>query len=171
MLLINWCLWRTECWSDMKLKMSYHWVRVLRESWQLCYLAQHILKLYLFFPLCTLNALLPRLVAGIAEKLNQVSKTDFSLAVIRAALFFLNSRHSNIKFTTELESNNKLPFLDVYVVRRVNKYITTVYRKKTFTGVYLNWNSLTSRKYKIGLINNLLNRIFRSCTRVEDRNK
>jgi len=92
-------------------------------------------------------------------------------ANIDEILSFLNSRHPNIKFTTELESNNKLPFLDVYVVRRVNKYITTVYRKKTFTGVYLNWNSLTSRKYKIGLINNLLNRIFRSCTRVEDRNK
>jgi len=85
-------------------------------------------------------------------------------------LEFLNSRHINIKFTSELESNNKLPFLDVYVIRRLNKYITTVYRKKTFTGVYLNWNSLTSRKYKIGLINNLMDRIFRSCTRIEDRN-
>ena len=87
-----------------------------------------------------------------------------------AILKLLNSKHLNIKFTMELEDKNKLPFLDVYVIRTVGKYITTVYRKKTFTGVYLNWNSLTSRKYKIGLINNLLDRIYRSCFRVEDRN-
>ena len=36
-----------------------------------------------------------------------------------------------------------------------------MYRKKTFTGVYLNWNSLTARRYKIGMIRCLTERIWR----------
>ncbi len=44
-----------------------------------------------------------------------------------------------------------------------------MYRKPTATGVYLNWTSLTARKYKIGLIRTLLDRIWRICSRIEDR--
>ena len=86
---------------------------------------------------------------------------------VNTILQFLNSRHPNIKFTIEKEGEkvkNSLPFLDTRVIRNVDKYITTVYHKPTFTGVYLNWKSLTARKYKIGLINCLLNRIWRICT-------
>ncbi len=59
----------------------------------------------------------------------------------------------NFKKSRLLENGNSMPFLDVRVTRRVNKYETTVYHRKTFNGVYLNWTSLTSRKYKVGLIN------------------
>ncbi|MBI3220718.1 MAG: hypothetical protein HYZ44_14480, partial [Bacteroidetes bacterium] len=34
---------------------------------------------------------------------------------------------------------------------------------------YLNWTSLTSRKYKIGLIKCLCDRIWKICDKVEDR--
>ena len=44
-----------------------------------------------------------------------------------------------------------------------------MYRKPTFTGVYLHWDSLTSRKYKIGLIKCLLNRIEGICSDPETR--
>lgn len=84
-------------------------------------------------------------------------------------LDLLNKQHPNIKFTIEHEKDNQLPFLDTVVKRRIGQYITTVYRKKTFTGVYLNWTSLTARKYKIGLIKGLLNRICRICTTDQDR--
>ena len=80
------------------------------------------------------------------------------------ALIFINKQHANIKFTIEHEENGQLPFLDTCVKRNINKYSTTLYHKKTFTGVYLNWTSLTARRYKIGLINCLLNRIWRICT-------
>ncbi len=62
----------------------------------------------------------------------------------------------------EFENNNKLPFFDVLVRKKgsSNEFVSTLYRKKTFTGVYLHWNSLTSRKYKIGLIKCLLDRIW-----------
>ena len=81
----------------------------------------------------------------------------------------MNKQHPNLRFTTELEDNNRLPFLDTCVIRRVNKYCTTIYRKKTFTGVYLNWTSLTSRKYKIGLIRCLADRIWKICTEEKER--
>ena len=82
-------------------------------------------------------------------------------------LEFLNSRHRIIKFTEEKEkviSENKseLPFLDVLVTRDAEKGLeTSVYRNKTFKGTYLHWNSLTPRKYKLGLINCLLDRAHR----------
>lgn len=87
----------------------------------------------------------------------------------QAILEFLNKQHPNIRFTIEKEEKNSLPFLDTRVIRNVGKYVTTIYHKKTFTGVYLNWKSLTARKYKIGLVNCLLNRIWRICTTQEQR--
>jgi hypothetical protein len=86
-------------------------------------------------------------------------------------LNFLNSQHSNIKFTLKREENNdQLLFLDINVIRTRKKYKTTLYRKKTFIGVYLNLTSLTSRKYKIGLIQCLLDRIWSICIEEKDRN-
>lgn len=84
-------------------------------------------------------------------------------------LAFLNEQHPNIRFTIEHESNNRLPFLDTLVVRRANFYKTTIYRKKTFTGVYLNWTSRTARRYKIGLIRCLAERIWRIVSEDEER--
>jgi hypothetical protein len=85
-------------------------------------------------------------------------------------LDYLNNQHNCIKFTIEEEKNNQLPFLDTLVKRKEQGYFTTVYHKKTFTGVYLNWNSLTSRKYKIKLIYCLCDRIWKISQQEEDRN-
>ena len=54
----------------------------------------------------------------------------------------LNSYHPNIKFTCELESNNKLAFLDVSARRTNDKKVeTSVYRKTTSMNIYINWHS------------------------------
>ena len=87
------------------------------------------------------------------------------------ALEFLNKQHPNIRFTIEHESEGKLPFLDTCVYRGLNSYRTTIYRKKTFTGVYLNWTSLTTKKYKIGLIYCLMDRIWKICADPNDRDQ
>ena len=88
---------------------------------------------------------------------------------------YLCNQHDNIRFTVECESKDGLEFLDTRVKRnKDHKLKTVLYHKKTFTGTYLNWTSLTDRKYKIGLIYCLLDRIlenllgprserFRSC--------
>jgi len=90
----------------------------------------------------------------------------------KKALNYLNKQHANIKFTIEHEENNRLPFLDTCVVRHHNtKYTTTMYFKKTFTGLYLNWTSLTARRYKTGLVKCLANRIWSICTDEKEREK
>ena len=80
-------------------------------------------------------------------------------------LSFLNSRHDSIKFTTEFEEDNKISFLDILLERCPdNSFSTSVYRKKTFTGLYTKWDSFTPRKYKINLIRTLTYRCFRICS-------
>ena len=49
---------------------------------------------------------------------------------------------SSSQFTMEKEQDNKLPFLDVFVRRAEQGFWSYVYRKPTFTGQYLNFNSL-----------------------------
>ena len=52
-----------------------------------------------------------------------------------------NNLHPNLKFTVEHESNNKLPFLDVLVDNSGDSVVTSVYRKPTWSGLYLNFHS------------------------------
>ena len=49
-------------------------------------------------------------------------------------LQYLNNQHENITFTLECETNNAPSFLDVKVSRENNKFITSVFRKETFSG-------------------------------------
>ena len=76
-----------------------------------------------------------------------------------------NSLHHSIEFTMELEENDCLPFLDVLVRRTTEEqFITSVYRKKTFTGQYINFLSHCSRKRKINLIKTLCHRAVMICS-------
>ena len=76
-------------------------------------------------------------------------------------LEFLNTRHNNIKFTIEKEIYKKLPFLDILVDKSNDKIHTSIYRKKTYTGLLLNFNSFTPWSYKKGLLKTLIDRTFR----------
>ena len=80
-------------------------------------------------------------------------------------LSYLSSRHKNIQFTIEFEQNQEIPFLDVLIKRHLNNsFSTSIYRKKTFTGLYTQWDSFTPRKYKINLIRTLTYRCLRICS-------
>ena len=68
---------------------------------------------------------------------------------------YLNTKHANIKFTSEKEVNGSLPFLDVLISRNKEGFTTTVYHKPTFSRVYSNFNSFKA-EYKHGLIFTLL---------------
>ena len=77
-------------------------------------------------------------------------------------LSYLNSRYKNIQFTIEFEQDHEIPFLDVLIKRHLNNsFSTSIYRKKTFTGLYTQWDSFTPRKYKINLIRTLTYRCLR----------
>ena len=75
-------------------------------------------------------------------------------------LDFINSFHRNIKFTMDVESNGQLPFLDILVSRMDNQFCTGVFRKKTFTGLGLNFFSHCSFSFKLNSCKTLLFRAF-----------
>ena len=76
-------------------------------------------------------------------------------------LRFLNSKHENIKFTMECESQGKLPFLDVMVHKEGGRLHTSVYRKSSFSGLATGFFSFIFRSLKYSSISSLLNRIER----------
>ena len=76
----------------------------------------------------------------------------------------LNSLHPSLRFTFEKESNLALPFLNVLVEKSPSKFITSIYRKPTFTGQYLRWNSFSPRKRKTNLILTLTHRTLAICS-------
>ena len=48
-----------------------------------------------------------------------------------------NSLHPSLRFTYEKECNQTLPFLDVLVEKNDLEFVTSIYRKPTFTGQYI----------------------------------
>ena len=77
----------------------------------------------------------------------------------------LNCLHPSLKFTFEKEKNNCLPFLDVNVKRTATDFETSVYRKPTFTGQYLRWESFSPTKQKTNLISTLVHQALMICTK------
>ena len=71
----------------------------------------------------------------------------------------LNAQHPNITFTTEMEKDHKLPFMDVSVHRVQNRLRTSVYRKPTHTGRYLNFESNHTNTAKRSVIHSLIDRM------------
>ena len=65
---------------------------------------------------------------------------------------YFNKCHPNMNFTLEQEKNGKLSFLEVEVSRDGNTFVTSVYRKPTFSGVYTHFDSFLLSTYKIGMI-------------------
>ena len=98
----------------------------------------------------------------------------FSLNINREAaddlLGKLNNLHPALQFTCEHEENSKLPFLDALVHKehqqnnRTTVFSTSVYRKPTFTGQYIRWDSFSSKQHKINLIKCLVNRATKICS-------
>ena len=55
---------------------------------------------------------------------------------------YRNCQHPNIKFTSEIKENNCMSFLDIKIIRELNSFSTSVYRKPTFSDVFTNFDSL-----------------------------
>ena len=62
----------------------------------------------------------------------------------------------SLVFTHKKEINNSLSFLDVLVKKYNETFLTSVYRKPTFTGQYTCWDSFGSKKMKTNLIGTLV---------------
>jgi hypothetical protein len=79
-------------------------------------------------------------------------------------LNYLNSKHTNIKFTMEPEVENKLSFLDCLVHRDGNSFKCSVFRKSSFSGLGLSFYSFCTSRFKINSVKTLLSRAFRVCS-------
>ena len=73
---------------------------------------------------------------------------------------YANKMHQNITFTSEHEEDNKLPFLDTLISRHEDGFSTTVYRKKTFTGLGTNFYSNCFYNFKLNALSTLFHRAF-----------
>ena len=80
-------------------------------------------------------------------------------------LVTLNRLHPALKFTFEKEHDGKLPFLDILVQRTELGFETSVYRKPTFSGQYIRWESFSPCKRKTILIATLVHRALMICTK------
>ena len=76
-----------------------------------------------------------------------------SILVIQTCLFPLNKK-----------KNGKLSFLDIEVSREKGRFVTTVYRKPTFSGVYTHFESFLPAVYKFGMVYTLVYRCFKICS-------
>ena len=84
----------------------------------------------------------------------------------------INSIETSIKFTIEYEKEDKLPFLDILVMKKKSGTLATkIYRKETHTNRYLNYESCHSQQQKQGIIISLLNRLAKLITDSKDFNE
>ena len=79
----------------------------------------------------------------------------------------LNQLHPALKFTAEKEQNNTLNFLVVSVEKWGTGFLTSIYRKPTFTGQYIRWNSFSPKARKINLIKTLVHRALMICSKTK----
>ena len=64
----------------------------------------------------------------------------------------MNTKHPNIKFTSEFEENDSFSFLDVKITRTKNQLVASVFRKAAFSGVFTNFKGFMPVAYKFGLV-------------------
>ena len=69
---------------------------------------------------------------------------------------YLHTCHSNMSFSFEQEVNGNLAFLVVEASRQQDKFVTTVYRKTAFSGMYTHFDSFVSTDFKVGMIYTLV---------------
>ena len=74
---------------------------------------------------------------------------------------YINARHPSIRFTMERKIDKKLPFLDILLDNSHPSIVTSVYRKKAFTGLLTNYFSFAPLKYKLGLVRTLVDRVYK----------
>ena len=83
-----------------------------------------------------------------------------------------NSIHADIKFTHEIETEGRLSYLDLQVIRCGDELVTNWYCKSYCSNRLINYNSSHNFKQKIAVIKNLKYRIFSlSDDRFEAENK
>ena len=74
---------------------------------------------------------------------------------------------SVLKFTKEISINNRLNFLDVAIDSNGESYVTSVYRKETNKGHFMNARGECPERYKVGMIRGLIDRTHKISSSIE----
>ena len=82
-------------------------------------------------------------------------------------LSFRKAPVSIIKFTSEIEQNGNIAFLDINITNNQNGFKTSIYRKPTFTGLTTKFSSFAPMKYKRNLVATLVYRAYHLCSSYE----
>ena len=69
----------------------------------------------------------------------------------------------------EEKKDDKLPFLDVLVKHCSSAFLTCIYQKPVFTGLYLSWDAFAPKSRKVNLIKCLTFRALKICS--DSKNK
>jgi len=77
----------------------------------------------------------------------------------------LNLLYPSLKFTMEKETDDTLQFLDVNFEKDTNNFLISVYRNPTFVGQYTRWDSFGPPKRKTNLIDTLIYRAPKICSK------
>ena len=87
-------------------------------------------------------------------------------------LEWLNTIHSDLKWTCEVEKEGRINFLDVTIIRDSNGSLTfEVYRKPTHTGQYIQATSNAPRSHMISTVRALTQRAYDICSTPEARER
>ena len=78
---------------------------------------------------------------------------------IQAILQDFNALHPNLQFTTEVERDNTLNYLDIPNQKTPNNIQTSIHRKPTFTDTIIPYTSNHPTKHKYAAVRYLLNRL------------
>ena len=137
---------------------------------------------------CHLGPILANIFVGFQERhlFDRFPKPFIYLRYVDDTFVFFRSRndalslfdkldklHSSLRFTMEEENNGELPFLNVLVERCDSSFLTSVYRKPTFTGLYLSWQFFAPICRKLNIIRCLSYRALNICNvcKIEDELK
>ena len=94
---------------------------------------------------------------------------DYILVLFKSAEYlskfddYFNTCHLNMFFFLN-KKNGKLSFLDIEVSRGKGKFVTTVYREPTFSGVYTHFGNFLPTEYRFGTVYTLGYCCFKICS-------
>ena len=87
-----------------------------------------------------------------------------SLEELEEFITFLNSLHPKIKWTSEIEKDNQISFLDILIIRNGESSETTVYRKESCSDRYIHFSSTQAWQEKVAAIRTLKHRALTYCS-------
>ena len=99
--------------------------------------------------------------------LRYVDDTFTSFSSRNEALSFfqvLKDLHPSLSFTMDEEKDDLLPFLEVLLERLSFAFVTSIYRRPTFTGLYLSGDAFAPKSRKVNLIKCLTFKTLKICS-------